>query len=37
MKMLALLVLALLVAGGWWLWQRVGPDVLLNSFMQWCG
>jgi hypothetical protein len=37
MKALGLLVLGLVLAGGWWLWQRAGADVLLNAFIQWCG
>lgn len=37
MKAIGIVALALLLAAGWWLWQRVGPDVLLNAFIQWCG
>lgn len=37
MKAVGLGAFALVLAGGWCLWQRVGADVLLNSFVQWCG
>lgn len=37
MKLIGLLALTLVIAVGWWLWLRVGPDVLLNAFIQWCG
>ena len=32
-----LIALAAVLAGGWWLWQAVGPDVLLGAAIQWCG
>lgn len=37
MKALALVALALLIGGGWWLWQRTGPELVLNALIQWCG
>lgn len=37
MKALGLIALALLLAGGWWLWREAGPDVLLGAAIQWCG
>lgn len=37
MKALGLVALAIVLAGGWWLWQAVGPDVLLGAMIQWCG
>lgn len=37
MKALGFTALALVLAIGWWLWQRVGADVVLNAFTQWCG
>jgi hypothetical protein len=37
MKALGVIALAALLGCGWWLWQRVGAEVVLNAFMQWCG
>ncbi len=37
MKALALIGVAALLAGGWWLWQRVGVDVALGAVIAWCG
>jgi hypothetical protein len=37
MKAIGLIALAALLAAGWWLWQSVGPDVLLGAALQWCG
>lgn len=37
MKALGLIVLAAVLASGWWLWQAAGPDVLLGAAIQWCG
>lgn len=37
MKALALVALAVVLAGGWWLWRHVGPDVMLGAVVAWCG
>ncbi len=37
MKALALIGVAALLAGGWWLWQVVGVDVALGTVIAWCG
>ncbi len=37
MKAVAAIGLALVLAGGWWLWQRAGIDVALGSALAWCG
>jgi hypothetical protein len=37
MKALGLIALAAVLAGGWWLWHVVGPEVLLGAMIQWCG
>lgn len=37
MKAAMLVALALVLAGGWWLWQRVGVDVVLGAALSWCG
>ena len=37
MKVAGGIALALVLAAGWWLWQRVGADVLLNAMMGFCG
>ncbi len=37
MKALALIGVAALLAGGWWLWQVVGADVALGAVIAWCG
>jgi hypothetical protein len=37
MKALGLIALVAVLAGGLWLWQVVGPDVLLGAMIRWCG
>lgn len=37
MKALGLILLALVLAGGWRLWQAVGSEVVLGAIIQWCG
>jgi len=37
MKAAAVVALALVLAGGLWLWQRVGVDVALGAALSWCG
>lgn len=37
MKAVGIIALVAVLGAGWWLWQRVGPDVLLNVALQWCG
>lgn len=37
MKALALMGIATLLAGGWWLWRRAGVDVALGAVIAWCG
>lgn len=37
MKALIVIAVAALIAGGWWLWQRVGVDVALGAVIAWCG
>lgn len=37
MRALGLVALALVLAGGWQLWQVQGPDMMLGAMMRLCG